>query len=261
MVRDAIMLNADHHKRRVGERMLDPEFQAEYDRTRQELAQVNAVMQALDSLRVDVGMSKAQLAREIGRNDAVVRRLFTAEVNPELRTVAAIAAALGAEIHIVSRHTARARRGERAAASGSRSTSHARARRRPIVDGKMRTMTVTSSRPDTPFLYAGHTLAEWVPDIVERIVQRFDPERIVLFGSLARGQAGRDSDIDLLVIFDAVADKRATAVALRRAIADVPAPVDFVVADRAEIRRRGRIVGPALGTALREGKAVYERAG
>src|SRR3990170_6153871 len=112
------MLNTGHHNRRIAERMQDPEFRAEYRRTRQELAQVNEVMRALDALRVDAGLSKADLAREIGRNDAAVRRLFTAEVNPELRTVAALAAALGAEIQIVRRRRASSRRGERAAATG-----------------------------------------------------------------------------------------------------------------------------------------------
>jgi ribosome-binding protein aMBF1 (putative translation factor) len=87
--------------------MEDPEFRAGYERTRRELAQVNAVMHALDELRDEAGWSKAELARQIGKNDASVRRLFTAEVNPELRTVAAMAAALGAEIRIVSRRRAR----------------------------------------------------------------------------------------------------------------------------------------------------------
>ena len=122
-------------------------------------------------------------------------------------------------------------------------------------------MTRAPAQQRPPFMYAGRTLAEWVPEIVTRIAEGFDPERIVLFGSLARGEAGPDSDIDLLVVFRAVSDRRAKAVELRRAVADVPAPVDFVVTDVAEMRRRGMIVGPALGTALREGKAVYERAG
>ena len=104
------MLDTSHHRRRTSERLQDPEFQAEYERTRQELAQVNAVMQRLDDLRISAGLSKADLAREIGRNDAVVRRLFTAEVNPELRTVAALAAALDAEIQIVPRRKVRRRR-------------------------------------------------------------------------------------------------------------------------------------------------------
>ncbi len=95
------MLDTTYHKRRTNERLESPEFRAEYERTQRELRQVNAVMQQLDDLRVGAGLSKADLAREIGRNDAVVRRLFTSQVNPELRTIAALAAALDAEIRIV----------------------------------------------------------------------------------------------------------------------------------------------------------------
>jgi len=87
--------------------MEDLEFRAEYERTRRELAQVSAVMRALDELRGEAGWSKAELARQIGKNDASVRRLFTAEVNPELRTVAAMVTSLGAEIRIVTRRPAR----------------------------------------------------------------------------------------------------------------------------------------------------------
>ena len=107
------MLRTDYHDRRLAERMQDPEFRAEYERARRELEQVNEVVRELDSLRIEAGVSKAQLARVIGRNDAVVRRLFTAEVNPELRTIAALAAALGAEIRIVSRRRSRALRTRR----------------------------------------------------------------------------------------------------------------------------------------------------
>jgi len=106
----SIVLDTTYHRRRSVERLEDPEFRAEYERTREELAQVNAVMQQLDDLRVGAGRSKADLARDIGRNDAVIRRLFTAQVNPELRTVAALAAALDAEIRIVPRRKARHRR-------------------------------------------------------------------------------------------------------------------------------------------------------
>lgn len=113
------MRKTDYHARHRAERMQDPEFRAEYERTRRELAQVNEVMRALDTLRTEAGVSKAQLARAIGRNDAVVRRLFTAEVNPELRTVAALAAALGAEIRVMPRRRSRARGGKAASAAAA----------------------------------------------------------------------------------------------------------------------------------------------
>jgi DNA-binding phage protein len=64
----------------------------------------------LDGLRKELGMSKAELAREVGKNPAVIRRLLTASGNPELRTVIALAQALGAEVQIVPREKARSRR-------------------------------------------------------------------------------------------------------------------------------------------------------
>jgi len=121
-------------------------------------------------------------------------------------------------------------------------------------------VTAPASPEPALFRYAGRTLVEWLPTIVARVAEQFHPERILLFGSLARGDAGVGSDIDLLVVFRTPVQRRVTAVALRLAIADIPAPVDFVVTDLEEIERRGRIAGPTLGTALREGKVVYDRA-
>jgi predicted nucleotidyltransferase len=118
--------------------------------------------------------------------------------------------------------------------------------------------TVTGHDPGL-FRYGGRTVVEWLPMIVARIVESFDPERVVLFGSLARGTAGRDSDIDLLVEFDRAMDKHATAVGLRGAIEDIPAPVDFLVTDAEEVRRRGSVPGLGLSAAIREGTVVYKR--
>lgn len=104
----------------------------------------------------------------------------------------------------------------------------------------------------------GSALAE----MVERIVAGFDPVRVVLFGSLARGEETYDSDVDLLVVFPEVGrrDKRRLTVDIRRALADVPFPKDIVVADPGEISRRGDVPGTVLYEALREGKTLYERA-
>ncbi|MBA3426885.1 MAG: nucleotidyltransferase domain-containing protein [Rubrobacter sp.] len=111
------------------------------------------------------------------------------------------------------------------------------------------------------FLYKGKTLYEWLPVVVERIVERFDPLKVIVFGSVARGEAGHDSDIDLLVVFEHVQweNKRKLAVDIRVALADVPVPIDIVVTDPDEILRRGHLVGPILRPALREGKVLHER--
>ena len=98
-----------------------------------------------------------------------------------------------------------------------------------------------------------------VDTMVERIVARFQPSRILLFGSRARGTDNRWSDVDLLVVMEEVTDKRRAAVAMRRVLADLLVSKDIVVTTPDEIARRGKIVGTVLYSALREGKVVYER--
>ncbi len=96
------MLDTSHYRKRREREMEDPAFATNYARARAEIAQVDAVMRQLDTLREESGVTKTELARLIDRNPSTVRRLFTAEVNPELKTVAAIASALGARVEIVS---------------------------------------------------------------------------------------------------------------------------------------------------------------
>jgi ribosome-binding protein aMBF1 (putative translation factor) len=55
-------------------------------------------------------MSKAELARAIGKEPSSVRRFFTANVNPELKTVAALADVLGARVEVVAAKPDRAKR-------------------------------------------------------------------------------------------------------------------------------------------------------
>ena len=98
-----------------------------------------------------------------------------------------------------------------------------------------------------------------VDTMVERIVARFQPARILLFGSRARGSDNRWSDVDLLVVMDEVEDKRRAAVEMGRALGDLTVSKDIVVTTDDEIARRGHVVGSVLRAALREGKVVYER--
>lgn len=106
-------LDTGFHKRRLAEEFEDPEFRAEYERARAEIAQIDEIMRQLDHLREESGFSKAELARQIGKTPSSVRRLFTAEVNPELKTIAAMATALGAEVRIVPRSSGGKRRSRR----------------------------------------------------------------------------------------------------------------------------------------------------
>ena len=98
----------NYHDRRLARRMEDPEFREAFERETAELTGIDAVVNALDELREVHGISKAQLAREIGKNPAAIRRMLTLDgVNPALRTVVAMANALDADIQIVPRKPAR----------------------------------------------------------------------------------------------------------------------------------------------------------
>lgn len=100
-------LDTTLHDRRRAQRMRDPEYRAAYERSAREIQQTDEVVRALDALRVDLGMSKAELARRIGRNASSIRRLFTASsARPELPLIAAIADALGAEVRVVPKEPA-----------------------------------------------------------------------------------------------------------------------------------------------------------
>ncbi|HSZ15371.1 MAG TPA: helix-turn-helix transcriptional regulator [Solirubrobacteraceae bacterium] len=95
-------LDMSLHDRRRSQRMEDPEFRAAYERATREIEQTDQVIRELDALRVDLGMSKAELARRINRNASSIRRLFTASSSrPELPLIAAIADALGAEVRVI----------------------------------------------------------------------------------------------------------------------------------------------------------------
>jgi len=96
-------------------------------------------------------------------------------------------------------------------------------------------------------------------EMVLRIVERFDPERIILFGSAARGDAGPDSDVDLLVVMPVEGSRREKAVEIGVAVNDIPVPKDIVVTTPEDFEWRKEIVGTIERPAEREGRLVYAR--
>jgi DNA-binding XRE family transcriptional regulator len=105
------------HQRMHKDWLRDPEYRAEYDRARAEIAQVDALLRELDRLRADAQISKAELARRIGRNESSIRRLFTADQpRPELPLVISIAQAVGARIEVHPMDPPKRRKARRAPA-------------------------------------------------------------------------------------------------------------------------------------------------
>lgn len=108
--------DTDYAEAYLAERLQDPEFRDAHERSRREIAIVDALVNRLDELRVDRRMTKAALARAIGKNPAAIRRLLTASGNPELKTFVALANALDADLVLVPRRGGPTEEGRKTAA-------------------------------------------------------------------------------------------------------------------------------------------------
>ena len=106
-------------------------------------------------------------------------------------------------------------------------------------------------------LYGGRHLIAWASEIADLIATRFDVARIVLFGSVARGDDGPDSDIDLLVVLPIVGRRHDTAVSVMTALRDLPVPLNVVVVDSTRFEEEARVPG-IIRVAMREGKTLWE---
>lgn len=98
-----------------------------------------------------------------------------------------------------------------------------------------------------------------IQEMVRRIVAKFHPEKIVLFGSYASGTAGPHSDVDLLVVMPVLGSKRDQAVRIRTALAGIGLPKDVIVVTPDDVDRYRNSVGTIIQPALKEGKVLYER--
>jgi predicted nucleotidyltransferase len=99
----------------------------------------------------------------------------------------------------------------------------------------------------------------YIRQMVKRIVTQFQPDKIILFGSHARGQAGLDSDVDLLVVMPVSGSKREKAIEIAVSLHDIPVAKDVIVVTPDDFEWRSKIVGTVERPAVREGKLLYVR--
>ncbi len=95
--------------------------------------------------------------------------------------------------------------------------------------------------------------------MVNRIVKEFQPERVILFGSHARGNRGPDSDVDLLVVMPVSGSKREKAIEIGVALHSIRIPKDIIVTTPEEFEWRKEIVGTIERPAALEGKILYAK--
>jgi predicted nucleotidyltransferase len=97
--------------------------------------------------------------------------------------------------------------------------------------------------------------------MIERIEEIARPERVILFGSRARGEARSNSDYDLLVIAESDEPRYRRSAALYAALASVPVEADLLVYTPAEVEEWSAVPQAFVTTAIREGQVLYERSG
>lgn len=96
-------------------------------------------------------------------------------------------------------------------------------------------------------------------EIVRRLVEAVDPDRIILFGSRARGDARPDSDLDLLIVKESDELRHRRAIPAYNALSGLGIPTDIIWRTRAEIAEWSRVPNHVVTRAIREGKVLYER--
>jgi predicted nucleotidyltransferase len=95
-------------------------------------------------------------------------------------------------------------------------------------------------------------------EITRRIVASVKPQRVLLFGSAARGRMSKNSDIDMLVVMREPIHRRQTAQKIYRNLHGTGIAVDIIVATEKDLERYGQREGTILKSALQEGRVLYE---
>ena len=99
--------------------------------------------------------------------------------------------------------------------------------------------------------------AKEVEKITRQIIEKYKPERIILFGSAARGEFGPDSDADFLIIKRNTPLYGADRIRELSPLIDRIIPLDLVVYRPEEFEERVRLGDPFLQAIIKEGKVLY----
>jgi predicted nucleotidyltransferase len=95
--------------------------------------------------------------------------------------------------------------------------------------------------------------------VVQKIVQEFHPEKVILFGSYAYGKPNADSDVDLLVVMESDERPARRAIRVVRQLLDVPFPMDVLVRTPQEVRQRLQMNDCFVREIVERGRVLYEQ--
>ena len=97
-----------------------------------------------------------------------------------------------------------------------------------------------------------------IQKFVQELVLKFNPEKVILFGSFAYGKSSKSSDVDLLVIMNTNLRPIEQEVAIRKTI-HRKFPLDLIVFTPSQIKKREEMGDPFIKTIFQKGKILYER--
>ena len=103
----------------------------------------------------------------------------------------------------------------------------------------------------------GAVAQDVLDEVIRRIVEVCQPEKIIMFGSAARGTMGSNSDVDLLVVKRGQFHRGKVTEEIYMNLIGVGQAVDVVVVTPEDIDRYGRSHALVIAPALQQGKVVY----
>jgi len=98
-----------------------------------------------------------------------------------------------------------------------------------------------------------------INEIATRIAARFNPDKIILFGSYANGTQKEDSDLDLLIIQDSDLPPQKRGFDIRMSLIGAEIPFDILIYTKSEFEQEKNRRFSFLSTAIKNSKVLYER--
>ena len=102
-------------------------------------------------------------------------------------------------------------------------------------------------------------MVQIIESILEKIVAHYAPEKVILFGSYAHGEADEDSDLDLLIVMDTELPPLEGYVRIRRVINHQDLPVDIFVITPEEFEETKDVIGGIAYAPAKYGRVLYEK--
>jgi predicted nucleotidyltransferase len=99
-----------------------------------------------------------------------------------------------------------------------------------------------------------------INEVVDRIATKFNPDKIILFGSHATGTPTNDSDLDLLIVQDTDLPMHKRGFDIRMSLKGIMVPMDILVFTNLEFNQEKNRKFSFLSSAIKNSKVLYERA-